>query len=113
MSDLVLRNDASLADISALAKLRAAESIILTDNAMHPTLHGLEALMEVGAGGVVIRNNAALRQLRALSFLTISAGGMTIRDNPELPQCEIDWLAARLPYGFSMGNNGPPGTCSP
>ncbi|HKP64525.1 MAG TPA: hypothetical protein VJV78_47640 [Polyangiales bacterium] len=111
--ELALRDNASLTDISVLSQVRDVYWITLSGNAALTTLHGLEGLTTVGGGGILIRNNAALSQVRALSSLTTYTGGLNIQGNLALPQCEIDWLAARLPFGLASDNNGPPGTCSP
>lgn len=94
VSDLLLRDNASLQSLAGLDSLREARGITISRNPALASLAGLDRLRSVQEH-VSIFDNAALTSLEGLDSLR-SAGSTVIRDNPLVPAEEVAALEARL-----------------
>jgi hypothetical protein len=66
------------------------------------------------ADDLELKNNAALSSAHGLAGLTTTTDSLFVEGNTQLPQCEVDQLAARFPTAVppASGTNGPPGMCT-
>ena len=78
-----VQGNVSLADISALGKLRDGPSVIISGNDSLLDLAGLESWIDI-AHNLIITNNASLRDLHGLENLTSTTQGVLLRGNRSL-----------------------------
>jgi hypothetical protein len=94
-----------LQDLTGLDGLkRCGGSVYLYSNAGLRSLHGLEALVEVG--DISIREHPLLASVMALGSLT-QLGIFDVEDNPRLPTCQVRavFTTARGQQLYALGND--------
>lgn len=86
-------SETALRDLAPLAQLRGVGSLLLTDNPVLETLHGLEALVQVDTD-LTLTNNNALRDTGALAELRF-VEQFVVQGNDSLPRL-VDFKQLRV-----------------
>ena len=107
---VTLTDNPQLTSLQGLASASTINELQIINDAALGDLAGLERLSSTDV--LTLEDNPVLLSLRGLSGLT-NAGKISIQGNHRLPQCEVDWLGARLGIALPGPLNGPPGMCAP
>jgi hypothetical protein len=106
---LWIQGDDKLESLRGLT-LKSARELAVRYNDVLKTLDGLDMLGEIST--LDFSENPELVSIHALASLH-TPGRIFARANTSLSQCELDWLAARLPAGSTheFSENKPAAAC--
>ena len=107
VNNIVIRNNSALVSLEAFSALMDVSGFFLIqDNRALLTLGGLESLTTIGTG-LLILGNDALQSLDGLSGLSAVDGFFHAAFNPNLSECDLETLAARIATPCSCSGNKP------